>query len=342
MQEQKTSTKTVTIIPANEDSVFERKHKGKKRRVAAYARVSTNKESQQTSYEAQIRYYTNYIESRTDWSFVGVYAEEGVSGTSIHKRSEFLRMVSDAIDGKIDLIITKSVSRFARNTVDSLNAIRKLKEYGVECYFEKENIWTFDSKGELLITIMSSLAQEESRSISENTRWGMRKAFQDGKVFIPFSHFLGYDRGPNGELVVNFEQAKVVRLIYDLFLQGMTFYGIAKELTRRQIPTPYGKQIWRERTVKNILQNEKYRGDALLQKKYSKDFLDHKMRKNTGEVPQYYIVGNHEAIIEPEIFDAVQNEIKRREEIWQREEIKRREKIEKNEELHQCEKTRCK
>ena len=326
MQEQKIRTKTVTIIPANEDSVFEKKHKGTKRRVAAYARVSTNKESQQTSYEAQIRYYTNYIESRADWSFVGVYAEEGVSGTSIHKRSEFLRMVSDAIEGKIDLIITKSVSRFARNTVDSLGAIRKLKEYGVECYFEKENIWTFDSKGELLITIMSSLAQEESRSISENTRWGMRKAFQDGKVFIPFSHFLGYDRGPNGELVVNQEQAQIVRLIYELFLQGMTFYGIAKELTRRQIPTPYGKQVWRERTVKNILQNEKYRGDALLQKKYSKDFLDHKMRKNTGEVPQYYIVGNHEAIIEPEIFDAVQNEIKRREEIWQREETKRREK----------------
>lgn len=342
MKEQKTSTKNVTIIPANEDSVFEGKHKSGKRRVAAYARVSTNKETQQTSYEAQIRYYTNYIESRTDWNFVGVYAEEGVSGTSIHKRSEFLRMVSDAIDGKIDLIITKSVSRFARNTVDSLRAIRKLKEHGVECYFEKENIWTFDSKGELLITIMSSLAQEESRSISENTRWGMRKAFQDGKVFIPFSHFLGYDRGPNGELVVNSEQAQVVCLIYDLFLQGMTFYGIAKELTRRQIPTPYGKEIWRERTVKNILQNEKYRGDALLQKKYSNDFLDHKMRKNTGEVPQYYIVGNHEAIIEPEIFDAVQNEIKRREEIRQREEAKRREKIEKNEELHQCEEMRCK
>ncbi len=342
MEEQKTNTKNVTIIPANEDSVLERKHKSGKRRVAAYARVSTNKETQQTSYEAQIRYYTNYIESRADWNFVGVYAEEGVSGTSIHKRSEFLRMVADAIDGKIDLIITKSVSRFARNTVDSLKAIRKLKEHGVECYFEKENIWTFDSKGELLITIMSSLAQEESRSISENTRWGMRKAFQDGKVFIPFSHFLGYDRGPNGELVVNSEQAQIVHLIYDLFLQGMTFYGIAKELTRQQIPTPYGKQIWRERTVKNILQNEKYRGDALLQKKYSKDFLDHKMRKNTGEVPQYYIVGNHEAIIEPAVFDAVQNEIKRREEIRQREEIKRREKIEKNEKLHQCEETRCK
>ena len=170
-----------------------------------------------------------------------------------------------------------------------------------------------DTKGELLITIMSSLAQEESRSISENTRWGMRKAFQNGKVFVPFRHFLGYDRGANGELQVNLEQAKTVQMIYRMFLEGYSFYGIAAELTKRGISTPYGLQVWNGRTVKNILQNEKYRGDALLQKRYSRDFLDREMRKNEGEVPQYYIVGNHEAIIDTEMFQRVQEELKRRE-----------------------------
>lgn len=305
-------TKNVTVIPARTEKIRKNMTEAGKKRVAAYARVSTVRERQQTSYAAQIAYYTSYINSRDDWSLVRVYADEGVTGTSMQKRKEFLEMLQDAMDGKIDLIVTKSVSRFARNTVDSLTAIRQLKEHGVECYFEKENIWTFDAKGELLITIMSSLAQEESRSISENTRWGMRKAFQDGKVFVPFRHFLGYDRGINGELQINAKQAETVRMIYQMFLDGCSFYRIAAELTRKEIPTPYGKHVWRDRTVKNILQNEKYRGDALLQKKYSKDFLDRKMRKNKGEVPQYYVVGNHEAIIEPEIFEAVQKEIQRR------------------------------
>ena len=309
--------KNVTIIPAQKPEKSDSRG-NRKRRVAGYARVSTCREYQQTSYQAQIDYYTQYIEKRSDWEFVKVYADEGVTGTSMKKRTEFLQMIQDALDGKIDLIITKSVSRFARNTVDSLTTIRKLKEHHVECYFEKENIWTFDAKGELLITIMSSLAQEESRNISENTRWGMRKAFQDGKVFVPFKHFLGYDRGANGELQVNPEQAKTVQLIFQLFLEGGTFYGIAGELTKREIPTPYGYRVWNRKTVKNILKNEKYRGDALLQKRYSKDFLNREMRVNQGEVPQYYVVGNHEAIIEPQIFDAVQLELKRREEEWLR------------------------
>lgn len=286
---------------------------GAKRRVAAYARVSTDRDEQFTSYEAQIDYYTNYIKSRPDWEFVSVYSDEGKTGCNTRKREGFKNMVDDALDGKIDLIVTKSVSRFARNTVDSLTTIRKLKDKGVEAYFEKENIWTFDTKGELLITIMSSLAQEESRSISENTRWGMRKAFQNGKVFVPFRHFLGYDRGANGELQVNLEQAEIVQMIYQMFLDGYSFYRIAAELTKRGISTPYGLQIWNGRTVKNILQNEKYRGDALLQKRYSRDFLDREMRKNEGAVPQYYIVGNHEAIIDTEMFQRVQEELKRRE-----------------------------
>ena len=191
-----------------------------KRKVAGYARVSTDHEEQQTSYEAQVDYYTNYINGREDWELVSVYTDEGISGTSTAKREGFNKMVADALDGRIDLIITKSVSRFARNTVDSLTTIRKLKDHKVECYFEKENIWTFDSKGELLLTIMSSLAQEESRSISENVTWGQRKRFADGKVTVPFKRFLGYDRGGDGNLVINEEQAAVVRRIYGFSCRG--------------------------------------------------------------------------------------------------------------------------
>ena len=202
------------MIPAREDRNSENGQEKNKRRVAAYARVSTNKEIQQTSYEAQVRYYTDYIKKQADWSFAGMYAEEGVTGTSTRKRVEFQRMIDDAVAGNIDLIITKSVSRFARNTVDSLTAIRQLKEHGVECYFEKENIWTFDGKGELMLTIMSSLAQEESRSISENYVLGQRKLFADGKVTVPFGRFLVYDKGPDGNLIVNEEQAMVVRRMH--------------------------------------------------------------------------------------------------------------------------------
>ena len=186
----------------------------KKRKVAAYARVSTDQEEQLTSYEAQVDYYTNYIKSRDDWEFVDVYTDEGISGTSTKHREGFNKMVEYAMAGNIDLIITKSVSRFARNTVDSLTTIRKLKDIGCECYFEKENIWTFDGKGELLLTIMSSLAQEESRSISENVKWGHRKRFADGKVTVPFGHFLGYKRGEDGNLVIDEEQAVIVKRIY--------------------------------------------------------------------------------------------------------------------------------
>ena len=310
--------RNVTVIPAHEIAAQAgEKAPGQKRKVAAYARVSTGREDQQTSYAAQIRYYTNYIKSRKDWEFAGMYSDEGLSGTSMQNREGFRRMIRAAMAGKIDLILTKSVSRFARNTVDSLTVIRQLKARGVECYFEKENIWTLDSKGELLITIMSSLAQEESRNISENTRWGMRKSFQSGKAFVPFKHFLGYDRGPGGEWVVNPQQAEVVRQIYDWFLQGQTFYAIAARLTEAQIPTPYGRQRWSAVTVKNILQNEKYRGDALLQKRYSRDFLNKKMLPNHGEVPQYYIKNCHEAIIAPAIFDKAQTELARRAALWQ-------------------------
>ena len=305
--------KNVTTIPATlnrftADPISSRK----KRRVAGYARVSTDMEDQQTSYAAQCDYYTNYIQSREDWEFARLYSDEGISATSTRHRSGFNQMVEDALAGRIDLIITKSVSRFARNTVDSLSTIRKLKENGCECYFEKENIWTFDSKGELLITIMSSLAQEESRSISENCTWGMRKRFADGKVSVPFGRFLGYDRGEDGNLVINEGQAETVRKIYGLFLHGHSPYKIAKILTEEGIPTPGGKKVWGKAVVESILTNEKYKGDALLQKVYTVDFLSKKKKVNEGEVPQYYVEGNHPAIIEPSVFDSVQALMKAR------------------------------
>ena len=212
-------------------------------------------------------------------------------------------MISDALAGKIDLIVTKSVSRFARNTVDSLSTIRRLKENHIEVYFEKENIWTFDSKGELLLTIMSSLAQEESRSISENVTWGQRKRFADGKVSLPYKQFLGYEKGPDDIPVIVEEEAIIVRRIYSLFMAGKTPYLIAKALTADGIPTPAGKSKWGTTTVASILTNEKYKGAALLQKKFTIDFLDKKMKVNEGEVPQYYIEQSHQPIIDPEEFD---------------------------------------
>ena len=207
--------KTVTTIPATISRFTAVPiNEVRKRRAAGYARVSTDKDEQLTSYEAQVDYYTNYIKSREDWTFISVFTDEGISVTSTAKRDGFNNMVRDALAGNIDLIITKSVSRFARNTVDSLSTIRKLKEKGVEVYFEKENIWTFDGKGELLIAIMSSLAQEESRSISENCTWGQRKRFSDGKVSVPYKRFLGYDKGENDTLKINEKEADANRMNY--------------------------------------------------------------------------------------------------------------------------------
>ena len=283
-----------------------------KKRVAAYARVSTDTEEQLSSYEAQVDHYTRHIQANDEWEFVKVYTDEGISATSTSKRDGFRQMVQDALDGKIDLIITKSVSRFARNTVDSLTTVRQLKEKGVEVYFEKENIYTLDSKGELLITIMSSLAQEESRSISENVTWGQRKRMQDGKVTMPYKRFLGYEKGEDGLPQIVESEAVIIRIIYRLFLEGKTPTWIAKHLTQECIPTPGGKEVWQSTTVLSILKNEKYKGDAMLQKTYCIDFLTKKMKINEGEIPQYYVENSHPAIIEPETFDIVQHELKQR------------------------------
>ena len=306
-------TKNVTVIPATLAM-----HTGRpmntlvKRRVAGYARVSTDSEEQFTSYEAQIEYYTKLIKGHDGWQFVEVYTDEGISGTNTKHRDGFNRMIEDALAGRIDLIVTKSVSRFARNTVDSLVTVRKLKEKGVEVYFEKENIYTLDSKGELLITIMSSLAQEESRSISENVTWGQRKRFADGKVRLPYKRFMGYAKGEDGQPVIVEEEAEIIREIYDLFISGKTPKAIAKLFTQRGVPTPGGQTKWYENTIYSILQNEKYKGAALLQKKFTTDFLTKKQKVNEGEVPQYYVKESHPAIIDPQLWELTQMEMSRR------------------------------
>ena len=283
-----------------------------KRRVAAYARVSTDKDEQITSYKAQVDYYTKLIKDNDDWEFIDVYTDEGITGTSTKNRKGFQKMIDDALAGKFDLIVTKSVSRFARNTVDTLVNIRKLKDAGCECYFEEQGIWTFDSTGELMITMLSSIAQEEARNISENVTWGHRKRFADGKMIMPFKHFLGYDRGEDGQPVINPEEAQVVRNIYKWFMEGKTPFTICRTLEDMGILTPAGKDGWQRSTVISILTNEKYKGDALLQKKFTVDFLTKKAKKNEGEVPQYYVEGSHPAIIPPVEWEAVQAEIARR------------------------------
>ena len=291
---------------------------GKQRRIAAYARVSTASDEQLNSVEAQKDYFAKLIRQRPDWVFVDVYADEGITGTSINRREAFNRMVTDALAGNIDLIVTKSISRFARNTVDTLNTIRQLKAANVEVFFEKENIYTMDSKGEFLITLLSSIAEEESRSISENVKWGQRKRFADGKYSVPYTHFLGYRKGAEGNMEIVPEEAGVVRWIYHMFLKGIAPTAIATILTTATIPSPAGGDQWWPKTVMSILTNEKYYGAARLQKTYTVDFLTKTKKVNKGEVPQYYVECSHPAIIDPAEWEAVQVEVARRKKLGRR------------------------
>ena len=303
----------VTMIPQRIQPLTQLPlHVVAKRKVAGYARVSTDSEEQENSYEAQVDYFTEYIKSNEAWEFVKVYTDEGISGVSTRRREGFNEMIADALAGKIELIVTKSVSRFARNTVDSLTTIRELKAHGVEVYFQKENIYTFDGKGELLLTIMSSLAQEESRSISENVTWGIRKSFSDGKVSMNYKSFLGYRRGEDDMPEIVPEEAEIVQTIYRRFLEGSTVHEIAKALTAAGVPTPMKRKTWSETTVQSILTNEKYMGDAILQKTFCTDFLTKKMKKNEGELPQYHVRNSHPAIVSAEVFELVQMEIESR------------------------------
>ena len=308
----------ITVIPAKIDPKTQiPEMRRKKRRVAGYARVSTDREEQLTSFEAQLEYYTNLINANPDWEFVGMYSDEGISGCSTKARKGFNLMIDDAVSGKIDLIITKSVSRFARNTVDSLSNIRKLTSAGCEIWFEKENIWTFDCKGEVLVTIMSSIAQEDSRTLSMIITWGQRRSFESGKVHLAYGRFLGYEKGEDGKPAINAEQALIVELIYRLFLDGKTAGGICRILEEQGVSAPGGGKKWTKTTVESILTNEKYKGDALLQKTYTTDFLEKTKKKNDGKVPQYYVEGSHPAIIDPDIWALVQTEFARRKALGQ-------------------------
>lgn len=283
-----------------------------KLRVAAYCRVSTDQDDQLNSLENQIRYYTEYINSRPDWELVGIYPDEGISGTSTRKRESFQRMIADCEAGKIDLVITKSISRFARNTQDCLTYSRKLKDLGIGIKFEKENICTTDSTGELLFTILSSLAQDESRSISENCQWGIRSLFKQGVLHLNANRFYGYDKDENGRLVINKEQAKVVKWIFESFLDGISPDILARTLNEKGVPGCMGEPKWVVGTIEMILQNEKHMGDAILQKTFTADYLTKKMVKNNGELPQYHVEGDHEPIVSKEIWLAAQGELLRR------------------------------
>ena len=304
--------RSITVIPARENQVNLIEPTGRRRkRVAAYYRVSTDQLEQLSSYEAQVEYYTNYINSNSEFEMAGIYADEGISGTNTKKREKFNKMIEDCKSGKIDMIITKSISRFARNTLDTLNYVRTLKELGIGVVFEKENIDTLDSKGEVLLTILSSLAQDELRSISENSTWGIRRKFEQGKVIVNHNKFLGYDKDKDGNLIINEEQAKIVRRIYKDFLDGKGANRIARELEEEGVKGWNGKSKWYESTIRKMLANEKYKGDALLQKTYTVDFLTKKKVKNTGQVPQYYVEESHPAIIDKEMWEAVQLETER-------------------------------
>ena len=280
-----------------------------KRRVAAYARVSTASDEQLNSIAAQKDYFERMIRRHPDWVLVDIYADEGLSGTSTRRREGFSRMIADALAGKIDLIITKSLSRFARNTVDTLNTIRQLKEHGVEVFFERENILTMGSTGEFLITLLASFAEEESRSISENVKWGVRRGFANGKYHLPYKIFLGYQKGPDGLPEIVPEEARIVRWIYYLFLEGNPSSTIAAILTAAGISAPGGKSKWFHTTVIDILRNEKHYGAARLQKEYISDFRTKKKVTNKGEVPMYFIENDHEGIVTKEVFNEVQRRL---------------------------------
>lgn len=305
----------VTVIPSTINPITQMPiNATTTKKVAAYARVSTNSDEQYTSYEAQVTYYQKYIQDRPDWEYTRVYADEGITGTNTKKRVEFNRMIKDALNGKINLIITKSISRFARNTLDTISYVRKLKNNGIEVFFEKENLWTLDPKSELILTIMASIAQEESRSISQNVTWGKRVGFQEGKVSFAYKNFMGYKK-EDDKIVIDENQAVIVKIIYRMFLvEGKTATGIARYLKSQNIKTPTGKSTnWTKNTVTSILTNEKYKGDALLQKTFTDNYLEHSVVKNTGQIPQYYVENSHPAIIDRDMWEQVQVEFGRRE-----------------------------
>ena len=301
----------VKIIPAV-IKPSESTNKYKQLRVAAYCRVSTEQEEQQNSYNVQIAYYTDLINRKKEWTLAGIFADEGISGTQAKKRPEFLKMIRMCKKQKIDLVITKSISRFARNTVDCLEYVRQLKDLGIGVIFEKENIDTLTMTSEFMIALHGSFAQAESESISKNVSWGKQKAFAEGKVTFQYKHLLGYKKGDDGKPEIVPEEAETVRMIYDLFLDGYSMTDIAKRLTLLERKTAHGKTEWHLEIIRSILKNEKYAGDALLQKSFIVDCINKKAKKNNGERPMYLVTDHHEPIIDRDTYNRAQQELARR------------------------------
>lgn len=289
-------------------SLFEKQ----KLRVAAYCRVSTDTEAQAGSYELQIQYYTKYIKSNPDWIFAGVYADQGISGTSTKKRVQFLKMIEDCHQGKIDIILTKSVSRFARNTLDTIKYMRELKLLSspVEIKFETEGLNTLDKNAEMMITFLSCVAQGESEAKSDSIRWSVRQRFANGFPLCPTYFLLGYDTDENKNMVIVEEEAVIVRFIYQQFLEGNSVQQIAEMLTENNIPTVKGNKVWSCSTLRSILRNERYCGDVLMQKTVTVDCLAHRSIKNTGQEKQYRMTNHHPAIISKEDWYTVQEMLK--------------------------------
>lgn len=302
----------VTVIPPIAEMQGESRIDMRSKRVAAYCRVSTDREEQEHSFETQKAMYTEMIMMKPTWQMAGIYADEGITGTVAKKRPGFMKMIEDCRKGKIDMIVTKSVSRFSRNNLDCLMYVRELKQLGIPIIFEKEGINTIQVSSELLLTLFGALSQAESESISMNVKLGIRQSLKNGNVRFSYKTFLGYRKGADGQPEIVPEQADIVRRIYNDFLAGATYLEIAKRLTEENVPTMGGGNRWFSERIKSILKNEKYKGDALLQKTYITDPISKRVKKNNGELPMYYVENSHPAIIERRIFDRVQEEIARR------------------------------
>jgi site-specific DNA recombinase len=302
----------VHIIPATKTITDPRSSHHGKQRVAAYCRVSTNNKEQINSYEAQKVYYTQKIEENPDWELAGIFADKGLSGTSLKKRDDFNKMIAACKRGRIDTILTKSLSRFARNTVDCLETVRMLRARGIGVIFEKENINTLTESNEFLITLFSGFAQAESESLSGNIARGKMMSMQAGNVPFQYKKLLGYREGEDGKPEIDPEEAKTVRRIYRRYLDGCSLSQIQRELEADHVPTAQGVQRWSYQIIHNILTNERYIGDALLGKTYVLDCISKEVRKNNGERPQYYVENNHPAIIPREWFQRVKEEMTRR------------------------------
>ncbi len=311
MEVRKIAKKTVSVIEPKQSLLVD-KAKYQQTRMAAYCRVSTDSAEQKTSYETQKQVYTDMIAKRKDWEMVGIYADEGISGTRADKRPAFNRMIKDCLSGKIDYIITKSVSRFARNTVECLEYVRMLKARNIGILFEEQNIDTLKCDSELYLVIYAGFAQSESESMSKNITWAFRKNFEEGKVVINYKRMIGYRKGEDGKPEIVPEEAEIVRNIFDWFLSGKTPREIVEMLLADGIQTKCGKIKWQVSSILRILKNEKFCGDAILQKTVTLDCISKTHKKNTGEAPMYYVHNNHDPIVSRETFNKAQEELLRR------------------------------